>query len=178
MPTEEQVTKMISDLGLINTFGIKKAITYLPEILHEDEVIKYITKGLVDKNVSLITCTNKRVIFLAKGVLLGLKQREMPLNKINSIDHKKGTFLELGEISITDGSSKMTVTKVNREQVAPFVNAVSSAMEEFNQVANSSIVTQGDDAASKIEKLYELSQKGIISKEEFKEKKQNLLDSM
>ena len=128
MPTLEEVKKMVSDLGKeLDTFGTKKEINYLPQILSEDEKIIYLTSGLMNNNTWLITCTNKRVIFLDKGMIYGLKQCETPLEKINSIEQKTG--LIFGEMSIWDGASKMTIKNVMKKTVKPFVDAVNKAIE-------------------------------------------------
>lgn len=52
MPTLEEVKKMVSDLGKeLDTFGTKKEINYLPQILSEDEKIIYLTSGLMNNNM-------------------------------------------------------------------------------------------------------------------------------
>lgn len=173
MPTLEEVKKMVSDLGKeVDTFGTKKEINYLPQILSANEKIIYLTSGLMNNNTWLITCTNKRVIFLDKGMIFGLKQCETPLEKINSIEQKTG--LIFGEISIWDGSSKMTIKNVMKRTVKPFVDAVNKARENKNNNENSS--SQPVDFVLQLEKLAELKNKGIITEEEFQIKKKECLN--
>ena len=127
MPTLEQIKEQLKDLGSLDTYGTKKEINSLPEILSEGESINYLTSGLMDGNTWLIVCTNKRVIFLDKGLLYGLKQVATPLDKINSISQKTGMIF--GEIQIWDGASKMEIKNVVKASVKPFVDAVNKAIE-------------------------------------------------
>jgi hypothetical protein len=175
MPTLEEVKKMVSDLGKeVDTFGTKKEINYLPQILSEDEKIIYLTSGLMNNNTWLITCTNKRVIFLDKGMIYGLKQCETSLEKINSIEQKTG--LIFGEISIWDGSSKMTIKNVMKRTVKPFVDAVNKAIENKKNNSQGNKTSQPVDFVLQLEKLAELKNKGIITEEEFQIKKKECLN--
>lgn len=73
--------------------GLDKEIKHLPEVLQDNKIICYLTSGLIEGNTWLIVCTNKRVIFLDKGLLYGLEQLEISLDKINSISQKRGLML-------------------------------------------------------------------------------------
>jgi len=175
MPSLEEVKKMINDLGSnVYTFGTKKEINHLPEILSNNEKILYLTSGFLNGNTWLITCTDKRVIFLDKGMVFGLKQIETPLEKINSIEQKTG--LMFGEIAIWDGSSKMQITQIDKKTVKPFVEAVNKAIDAIKKNNNSSGSSTMTDPASQIEKYAELKNKGIITEEEFQSKKKELLN--
>ncbi len=101
------VQQRIKNMENVDRFGTRKEIKELPSILHPDEDLIYITSGFLDGNTWLIACTNKRVIFLDKGLIYGLKQFEIPLDKINSIGHTKGIFF--GKITIWQGSTKYQV---------------------------------------------------------------------
>ena len=127
MPTLEEVQAQIKLLGEVDTFGTKKEIRYLPEILSNDETILSLTSGLMDGNTWLIVCTERRVIFLDKGMIYGLKQRETPLEKINSVEQKTGMMF--GSIGIWDGAAHMEIKNVMKKTVKPFVEAVNRARE-------------------------------------------------
>ena len=176
MPTIEQVQSMIGELEVLDTFGTRKEIAFLPEVLRDSEKILYLTSGLSDGNTWLITCTNERVIFLDKGMFYGLKQKEIPLNKINSIEQKRG--LILGEIAIYDGASKIQIKNIMKHTVKPFVEAVNNAIESFTRNTakpSSSQLQASEDLADQIEKLANLRDKDILTEEEFQAKKTQLL---
>lgn len=175
MPTLEEVKKMVKDLGKdVDTFGTKKEINHLPEILANDEKILYLTSGFLNGNTWLITCTNKRVIFLDKGMIYGLKQLETPLEKINSIQQKTGMMF--GEIAIWDGSSKMEISQIMKKTVKPFVEAVNKAIDAIKKGGSTGGSSAAIDPAAQLEKFADLKSKGIITEEEFQAKKKELLN--
>lgn len=173
MPSLDEVHEMIRGLGKdVDTFGTKKEIKYLPEILQPQEKILYITSGLMNGNTWLITCTCRRVIFLDKGMLYGLKQVETPLDKINSIEHKTGMLF--GEISIWDGSGKMIIKNVVKHTVTPFVSALNKAIQNTK---NTSSADSGDIVAQ-LSGLAALVEKGILTQEEFQTRKTKILETL
>ena len=129
MPTLEEVQAQISALGNVDTFGTRKEIRYLPDILAQDETIRSLTSGIMDGNTWLIVCTDRRVIFLDKGLIYGLKQKEIPLGQINSVEADTG--IVFGTIGISDGASKMEIKNVFKDSVRTFSEAVNQACEDL-----------------------------------------------
>ena len=177
MPTLDEIQKQIKMLGQVDTFGTKKEIKYLPEILADDESVLYLTSGLMDGNTWLIVCTEKRIIFLDKGMIYGLKQREIPLEKINSIEQKTG--MVFGSIGIWDGASRMEIRNVMKKTVKPFVETVNRAREALKnaeggkqQVSKNS----GGDVVSQLERLAKLREQGVLTDDEFRAQKNKILN--
>ena len=171
MKTMKEIEKMLSECGATDFFGTKKEVKELPNIIHDDEIITYATSGFWNNNTWLVVSTNKRVIFLDKGMIFGLKQVEIPLNKVNSIGHKKG--LIFGEIEIWDGASKINITNISKETLNPFVNAVNKAKEELEKPKQHSV--NQVSVADELIKFKGLLDQGIITQEEFDKKKKELL---
>lgn len=179
MPTLDEVKEQLKAANVVDTFGTKKEIKYLPEILTDDETVKYLTSGFYDKDTWVIVCTNKRIIFLDKGMIYGLKQVEIPLDRVNSIGQTTG--LVFGTIEIWDGASKMFIKDVMKQTVKPFVAAANKAIEEYKNAKNnnsSNSNNQSNDIASQIMKLSQLKEQGILTEDEFLSKKKELLDKM
>jgi len=175
MPTLKEIQRMLDKLGTLDTFGTKKEIKYLPEIMNDNEEINYLTTGYMGGNTWLIVCTNTRIIFLDKGMLYGLKQVETLLEKINSISQQQG--LLLGAIAIWDGASKTVITNVPKRSVKPFVEAVNKAIANIKKTPESNTQQKGvEDTAAQIEKMASLRDKGILTEEEFQAKKSRLLN--
>ena len=174
LPRLKEIKQEIEALGATSTFGTKKEIASLPDVLSPDERIKGLTSGLLDGNTWLITCTNKRVVFLDKGMIYGLNQKEIPLDKINSISHKTGMLL--GEISIWDGAAKTEIKNISKGTIKGFVDAVNNAITDAKQ-SNQTGVSQvaQTDVATQLEKLASLLEKGLLTEEEFKSQKVKLL---
>jgi hypothetical protein len=92
-----------------NSFGTKREVAYLPELLAEGETIKALSSGTVDAKMWLIVVTDRRILLLDKGIFFGLSQLELPIAGIRSVSHKTGMLL--GEILIdTGGRSKRSRT--------------------------------------------------------------------
>src|SRR5687767_6270903 len=106
MPTLAEVRRQIEAYPHRYIFWTEKEIRALPEILDQSEVVKAVTSGLVDGTTWLLVCTNRRVIFLNCGMIYGVRQIQIPLERIQSIDHSFTIFF--GSITIWDGASSYT----------------------------------------------------------------------
>jgi hypothetical protein len=173
MKSLEEIQLMLKECGAKDFFGTKKEVKELPNIIQDNEVITYATSGFLNNNTWLIVSTNKRVIFLDKGMIFGLKQIEIPLEKINSIGHKKG--LILGDIEIWDGASRMKIKNVQKDTLVPFVNAVNKAREDLRKPQEAKVFHQQVSSADEILKFKSLLEQGVITQEEFNKKKKELL---
>ncbi|CAB1242689.1 Bacterial PH domain protein [Clostridiaceae bacterium BL-3] len=173
MPSLNEIKRQMKKANVTDTFGTKKEIKFLPQVLRKDEEIKYMTSGFLDGNTWLITCTNKRVIFLDKGMVFGLKQKEIPLEKINSIGQKRG--LILGKIEIWHGASKILIENITKDTLQPMIDAINTAREQFKKpIAESG----AENVPEQIKKLAELKSQGILTEQEFTKKKTELLAKM
>lgn len=162
---------------------VKKEFNYLLNILKGDETFEIYAEGIYDGNTWLIVLTNKRVIFLDKGMVYGLKVYEIPLNKINSISYSKG--MVYGSLSVFHGSSNALIKNIRNEMVQPFAKKVDEQLdklkEDNNKKINSSQVINNSNKESvtdKLKKLKELLDMEIITQEEFQSKKSELLSKM
>ena len=104
MREKQSVMRELKQLPTFNMFGTKKEVSYLPEILNPDERVLGLISGFLDGNTWIIALTDRRVIFLDKGMLYGLKQRELPLDKINSISQKRGIITRF-KLQLQDGDN-------------------------------------------------------------------------
>ena len=177
MRTLESIKEEIAALGEVDLFGTAKEVTHLPEILHDDESIKYLTSGLMDGTTWLIVCTQKRILLLDHGFLFGFKQSEMNLENINSISYQTG--LLFGSIEIWHGGARMLIENCDKKTVKPFVEAVNAAMTAIKKgqgnTPQNPVTSSSDDVVSQLERLASLMEKGILSQEEFQAQKKKLL---
>lgn len=172
--TYDEIMERLKQLGEVDLFGTKKEVKELPSVMYDGETLEYLMSGFLNGNTWLIVCTNKRVLFLDKGMLFGCKQLEIPLEKINSIEAKKGLFL--GSITIWDGASAMKIDQVQKKALQPFVTAVNSAREACKkQLSSPNVTVTESDYIIQLEKLAELKEKGIVTQEEFEIKKKQIL---
>ena len=113
-------------LGKVYILSTKKEIRHLPKILFKDETLQVTISGRMDGNTWIIALTDKRIIFLNKGMIYGIEQKDIPLEKVNSIESKTGIIF--GEIRIWDGASHIQIEDVTKKTVQPFVVAVNDAI--------------------------------------------------
>lgn len=170
---KREYNRIAKELG-DDQFFTKKELNHLPGILAEGEQVLAFSSGLMNGDTWLITLTDRRIIFLDKGMIYGLKQTTIDLDKINSISGKTGLFF--GDIRIEDGAKERLVTYVWKKTVTKFTNKVRDAMEERKSLSRpSASVKSEDDIVSKLERLSTLYEKGIVNEDEFIKQKQKLL---
>jgi phage protein len=168
MKSLKDIKEMLSKSGSL-ILGTKKEVKELTNIINDDEIITYATSGVYDGHTWLVVSTNKRIIFLDKGMLFGVNQIEIPLSKVNAVKYKKGLFV--GEIEIRDGASMFRVKSVLKKTLIPFINAVNNSIEEIKKTQNSPKLSVADE----IMKFKRLLDEGAITQEEFDKKKKELL---
>ena len=108
-------------------FGTKKELKCLQDIIRKEEQILAFSSGLMDGNTWLITLTDRRIIFLDKGLLYGLKQSTIFLNKINSITSE--TRIIWGTITIADGGHTYIIKYVPKKTVQHFTNKLQDLLD-------------------------------------------------
>ena len=98
MPNLEEIKQQLSHVsGMENLFG-RKEIKELPSILWDDEIVEGMITGTYNNGLGALFVTNKRLIFVDKGLLFGLKVEDFPLDKITSVQYETG--LLLGKITL------------------------------------------------------------------------------
>ena len=113
-------------------FLTKKELAYLPELLQNDEQVLAFTSGLMGGNTWLITLTDRKIIFLDKGMFFGMKQETIPLNRVNAVSGSTGIFF--GKIIITDGAKDREITNVWKKTVTIFINKCQDAIFKSSQI--------------------------------------------
>jgi Bacterial PH domain/Short C-terminal domain len=189
MPTLDTIWKQIDALPHRYVFYTKKEIRYLPEILAEGERILALTSGYMNTSTWLCVCTDRRVVFLDRGMFFGLRQVQMGLDRIQSIDSSYTIFF--GTLRFWDGATSITIKMVLKSSIHPFVKTVQEAMDLYKrhmvydlaQSAQSAHRTARDagtltpqpDMISELERLSRLRDSGHLSETEFQQAKAKLL---
>lgn len=119
--------KAIADEIGDDRFFTTKELDYLPEVLAPYEQVMAFSSGLHEGNTWLICLTDQRIILLDKGLIFGLEQSSIELDRINSVESKVG-FL-FGEISIGSNAKTYKITNVWKKTVNPFTMKIREAMK-------------------------------------------------
>lgn len=185
MQTLEGIWKQINALPHKYVFYTRKEIRALPEILNDGERILALTSGFVDGKTWLAICTDRRVIFLNRGMFFGLRQKQMNLDRIQSIDSSHIIFF--GTIRLWDGASAIEIRMVLKSSIAPFVRTVQDAMDYYkrqmavdlaNRVSSANATAKAANAekiTAELERLSKLKAEGHLSEQEFMAAKAKLL---
>lgn len=189
MPTLDSIWQQINSLPHKYIFYTKKEIRYLPKILAEGEPILALTSGMMNNRTWLAVCTSRRVIFLNRGMMFGLQQIQMGLDRIQSID--SSFSLVFGSIRVWDGSTSMEISLVLKASVGPFVKTVQEAADRYKRqmvhdlaatatgahhtATQAGSLAAGSALTSELERLAKLRAEGHLSEAEFVAAKRKLL---
>lgn len=169
--TFDQQLKDLKAQGVFHEYYTKKEVRHLPSVLHSDEKIFAMTSGFYDGTTWLVTVTDRRILFLDKGIVMGLKQAEISIPHVSSITHKIG--LIFGEIHVSSSSGTAVIGQIPKQHVTPLVQALSNLVSKKPAMPQSHNI--GADVAGQIERLAALREKGVITDEEFQGQKAKIL---
>lgn len=167
----EKIMQQLADAGISGTFGTKKEIKHLPDVIHDDEIIKYATSGFYSGSTVLIVVTDKRIIFFDKGLIYGTNKTEIPLDKINSISYKKG--MVLSKLKMYNGAAPVNIDKIENNTIEKLTSILNKSIEDYNNKPQQ--VVSAHSVADELKKFKELLDSEIISQEEFDDQKKKLL---
>ena len=108
-------------------FFTKKELFHLPTVLMDEEQVLAFSSGIMDGNTWLIALTDRRVIFLDKGLLFGMRQTTVPIGKISAVSGETG--IVFGKIIIGIGHGEKKITSVLKHTVLPFTNKLQEVIE-------------------------------------------------
>jgi hypothetical protein len=168
---EQRVRRQVENLGRAGRPGIlqKKEIAELPKILADDEDVLDLVQGSYGSGLGVLVATQKRLIFVDKGMLYGLKVEDFPLDKISSIQYDTG--LLLGSITIFTSGNKAEIKNVDKGLARTFAETARSLIGNPNK-GTTGVRPSGID---ELERLVALKEKGYLTEEEFTIKKRQIL---
>jgi hypothetical protein len=173
--------RVIQEFG-IKTLGNVKNIEKLEAKLHDNEEVIYISPTnvviseantrAVKKLPGVCALTNERFIFYNK-TLFNEYTDMVPIDEIRSLDCS-GNGLTGGHIKISSITKTYDILVTYKKEV------MASIQEKFYSVKNSprNQVTNSPDIIDQIQKLSDLKDKGVLTEEEFNQKKTELLSKL
>ena len=176
MPTLEEIKIQIQRLDGVSRLLGRREIRELPNILWEDEIVEKIVQGLYENGQGILVATNKRLLFVDKGLIYGLRIEDFPYDKITSIQYETG--LLFGKIKIFASGNKADIEQVDKKQArdfAEYVRARISGAKEHASIPKNKPAY--DDVITQLERLAKLKAQGVISDEELLSQKKKLLST-
>lgn len=184
MPTLEQIRESLKRVDGVSGFLGRKEIKELPSILWEDELPETLVQGNYNNSIGVLFATNKRLLFVDKGFLGGLKVEDFPYDKITSIQYETGMLM--GRLTIFAAGNRAEITQCDKKLVrafGEFVRARTSGRHESHAPTsqptsvpvNSGTSDKTNDVLTQLERLAKLKEQGILSDTELEEQKAKLL---
>lgn len=172
-----EIKKQIEQIQLSNTSAFlgRREISELPNILASDEVVDNIVQGTYNNGQGILVSTNRRLIFVDKGMMFGLKVEDFPLDKISSIQYEIG--LLLGDVKIHTTGNVANIENVEKASARSFSEFVRNKLSQPKEVVIQSNASE-PSALDQLEKLAKLWESGILSEEEFNDQKRKLLEKL
>ena len=124
---KEYVEEQLKKLNAKKRLGVGKELKHLHEVINKGENILGHTRGFYDGNTWLVCITDRRIIFLDKGMIYGMKQAEIPLKNVSSVNYETGMLG--GNLTVTGGSDKK-IGKMRKQDVKDICNLISDAAEK------------------------------------------------
>jgi len=175
MPTLIEIQSQIKNLGGLENYLGRKEIKELPAILWNDEKVENIIQGTYNNGNGILVATNRRLVFVDKGFLFGLKVEDFPYDKISSIQYETGMLF--GKITIFTSGNKALIENVLKAKVRVFGDSVRAKIStpKENSVPQQTINQSPIDVADQLERLAKLKENGVLSDEEFAQQKSKIL---
>lgn len=167
LPIGENNIKLVID---------KNEIKELPNIIQDSEAIMDIVGGFYDSGSGILVATDRRLIFVYKGLMWGMKVEDFPYDKISSIQYETGMLT--GELIIFASGNKANIKAVAKERCKGFCEHVRVLISYAAKSKNvePQPASQENDMISQLEKLAKLKEMGALTDEEFASAKKKLLD--
>ena len=122
---KEYVEKQLAKLNAKKRLGVGKELKHLHEVINKGENILGHTRGFYNGNTWLVCITDRRVLFLDKGMIYGMKSAEIPLDNVSSVNYETGILV--GSITVTAGGAEKKVGKLRKQDVKDISNLISEA---------------------------------------------------
>ena len=122
---KEYVEKQLAKVNAKKRLGVGKELKHLHEVINKGENILGHTRGFYNGNTWLVCITDRRVLFLDKGMLYGMKSAEIPLDNVSSVNYETGILV--GSVTVTAGGAEKKVGKLRKQDVKDISNLISEA---------------------------------------------------
>jgi hypothetical protein len=169
------IEKTLKNLGYGEKWLGVGAIKALPSILWDDELPEKIIQGAYNGGFYTLVATNKRLIFVNKG-LLSLKVEDFSYNKITTVEYSKGMFQ--GSMEIHASGNEAVVNQIKKDQVGPFAEYIRAKITKTPTNESSAVSLKADDPVKKLRQIKEMLDAGLIDQAEYDAKKKELLSRM
>ncbi|MGC9538518.1 PH domain-containing protein [Streptomyces sp. UG1] len=164
---------------LSSSFGAKREIQKLPEVLWEGETVEMLATGVYGKGNGLLAMTNQRLVFYFHGVM-SQKVEDFPYNRISSVQWSGGMLM--GTLTVFASGNKAEIKQVPKDQGKTLADLLRQKIVVGGAPAAPAPAAQAapaaQDVASRLQTLDQLRAAGAITDEEYRDRRTKILDSL
>lgn len=169
---------------LSSSFGSKREIQRLPEVLWEGETVELLATGIYGKGNGLLAMTNQRLVFYFHGVMSQTVE-DFPYSRISSVQWAGGMLM--GTLTVFASGNKAEIKQVPKDQGKALADAlrqkISAGGAPAAVPAPAAPVAPApgpaaQDVATRLQTLEHLRQQGLVSEEEYVQRRTQILDSL
>ncbi|CAM5712098.1 hypothetical protein STAFG_1753 [Streptomyces afghaniensis 772] len=165
---------------LSSSFGAKREIQRLPEVLWEGETVEMLATGVYGKGNGLLAMTNQRLVFYFHGVM-SQKVEDFPYSRISSVQWSGGMLM--GTLTVFASGNKAEIKQVPKDQGKALADHLrmkisASGAPVAPMPPASSATSPATDIASRLTTLDQLRAAGAITDAEYRDRRTKILDSL
>jgi hypothetical protein len=168
------ITDAVSRLGKMGRLFGRKEVRHIHHLLHGSERVMILGQGQYESKQGLIALTNERLFFFEKSLLGQETIEEFSLKSITSLETGKKMTGERLVVHVSGNRSE--IKGMFHGQADEIVRQFRKLRAEQEAPAVTAPTAPADDPLAHLEKLASLRDRGIISAEEFDQKKAELMD--
>lgn len=168
------IMEALEKLSGLSQMLARREISHLRNILDPEEQVLALGQGTYEKLQSLIVLTDKRLIFLEKGILRE-SVKEFHLGAISSLSLSKGWGTESLEFTVSGAKGKITQLESGQgDNIANLYRQLRNT-PTAKASAPAPAAPAGPDVLAQLARLGQLRDAGVLTEEEFTAKKKELL---
>lgn len=169
-----------------NEFANKEEVKEIDKYLDPGEKVHFLARSagerfeidgevVDDISAQRTAATEKRVVIKKKKNPFGYESQSIRYENISSVDLSSGLVKTKLRIETSSKVYGIGVGKIAEDAAEEMCEFIRGKMSQSNQ---SDSMDTSEDALSNLERLRDLKEDGVISEEEFEEKKSDLLDQI
>ncbi|MER6271503.1 PH domain-containing protein [Streptomyces sp900105755] len=167
---------------LSSTLGSKREIQRLPEVLWEGETVEMLATGQYGGGAGLIAMTNLRLIFYKNGIM-SPKVEDFPYGKVSSVQWQGGIMM--GTLTVYTSGNRADIKNMPKDQGKALADSLRRHIAQgtapgapATAPAGSPAPAAGQDVASRLATLDQLRGQGLVSEQEYAQRRAQILDSL
>lgn len=166
---------------LKSTMGSKREIERLPEVLWEGETVEMLATGVYGKGNGLVAMTSHRLIFLKHGIM-SQQVEDFPYTRISSVQWSGGMLM--GTLQVFASGNKAEIKQMPKDVGKDLADALRARLGGVTPgtpptgPAAAPAPAGGQGVASRLATLDQLRSQGLVTEQEYAERRAQVLDSL